>query len=116
ILGAGDILVTATQAGNGNYSAAAPATQALHIAKAPLAVRTADATRAYGAENPVFGISYDGFVDGEDASSLDRAASASTEATETSAPGSYAITVSGGESSNYAFSYHGATLTVTKAT
>jgi len=116
IRGAGDIRITATQAGNADYSAAAPVSRTLHIAKARLAVRTADATRAYGEDNPVFEISYDGFVDGEDASALDTRPTAATDATTTtSAPGSYAITVSGGQSANYAFSYHGATLTITKA-
>ncbi|WP_177195228.1 MBG domain-containing protein [Parapedobacter indicus] len=115
IRGAGDILITASQVGNGDYSAASPVSRTLHIAKAPLAVSVADAARAYGGANPSFDVSYNGFVDGEDASSLDRAPSASTDATETSAPGSYAITVSGGVSANYAFTYHDATLTVTKA-
>src|SRR5690606_6467695 len=116
IHGAGDILITANQAGNADYSAAAPVSRTLHIAKAPLSVSVADATRVYGEANPSFDVSYDGFVSGEDASSLDRAPSIATEATGTSAPGSYVITVSGGVSANYAFTYHGATLTVTKAT
>src|SRR5690606_26174455 len=115
IHGAGDILITATQVGNADYSSAMPVTRTLPIAKAPLAVRTSDATRAYGEANPAFEVSYDGFVDGEDASALAAQPTATTEATGTSAPGSYAITIAGGESDNYAFSYHGATLAVTKA-
>src|SRR5690606_20715993 len=115
ILGAGDIVIAASQEGNADYSAAAPVTRALHIAKAPLAVSVADASRAYGEANPSFDVSYDGFVDGEDATALDTRPTAATDATETSAPGSYAVTVSGGESADYAFTYQGATLAVTKA-
>ncbi|PPK99484.1 gliding motility-associated C-terminal domain-containing protein [Parapedobacter indicus] len=115
IHGAGDIVITAGQGGNADYSAAPPVSRTLHIAKAPLSVRTSDATRAYGEANPAFELDYSGWMNGEDASSLDRIPSAATDATETSVPGSYAITVSGGESADYAFTYHGATLAVTKA-
>src|SRR5690606_1759654 len=73
IRGAGDIRITASQAGNGDYSAASPVGRTLHIVKAPLAVSVASATRAYGGANPAFGLSYSGWVNGEDASSLDRA-------------------------------------------
>src|SRR5690606_30349488 len=116
IRGAGDIVITAAQGGNGDYSAAVPVSRTLRIAKAPLAVHTADAARAYGEADPAFELTYDGFVNGDDATALDTRPVASAEATETTVPGSYAITVSGGVSANYAFSYHGATLTVTKAT
>src|SRR5690606_2842073 len=115
IHGAGDILITATQVGNADYSAAAPVTRTLHIAKAPLKVSVADASRAYGEENPVFELTYEGFVNGEDAPALTVQPAAATDATATSAPGDYAITIAGGESSDYAFTYHGATLTITKA-
>ncbi|PPL00412.1 MBG domain-containing protein [Parapedobacter indicus] len=112
---AGEVVIAASQDGSLEYAAAAAVSRTLHIVRAPLSVSIQDAKRAYGEANPAFEVSYDGFVSGEDASSLDRIPSAATDATETSVPGSYAITVSGGESADYAFTYHGATLTVVKA-
>src|SRR5690606_20260595 len=50
-----------------------------------------------------------------DASSLDQEPSVATEATETSVPSSYVVTIGGGESANYALRYREATLTVVKA-
>src|SRR5690606_36570840 len=61
IHGAGDIRITASQAGNGDYAAAVPVTRTLHISRAPLSVGVADATRAYGEADPAFEITYDGF-------------------------------------------------------
>ncbi|WP_325636740.1 gliding motility-associated C-terminal domain-containing protein [Parapedobacter sp.] len=115
IHGAGEVVVTATQGGNADYPAAVPVSRTLHIARAPLSVRTSDATRAYGGDNPSFELTYEGFVNGDDAPALAIQPAAATESTATSAPGDYAITITGGESANYAFTYHGATLTITKA-
>lgn len=115
IHGAGEVLVTAAQAGDMEYAAAAPVSRPLHIAKAPLEVSVTDATRAYGENNPAFGLTYSGFVNGDNASKLTVQPVAATEATGTSTPGSYAISISGGQSANYAFTYHPAVLTVTKA-
>ncbi|GGC39442.1 hypothetical protein GCM10011386_34390 [Parapedobacter defluvii] len=115
IHGAGDIQVIATQSGDLEYAAAVPVIRVLRIAKTPLTVGIPDATRAYGESNPAFVISYNGFVNGDNPSSLETQPQASTEATEGSVPGSYAIAVSGGKAANYAFTYQEATLTVTKA-
>lgn len=115
IHGAGDILVTATQAGNVEYAMAEPVTQALRIRKAPLVVSTDNAIRTYGAGNPVFGLTYSGFVGGDDASILTKQPVATTEGVVSSVPGDYAITVGGGLSEDYVFTYRPGILTITKA-
>ncbi|MBK1442691.1 gliding motility-associated C-terminal domain-containing protein, partial [Parapedobacter sp. ISTM3] len=115
IHGAGEVVITVTQAGDLEYGPANPVSRTLRIARAPLRVSVADATRAYGQPNPAFGLSYSGFVNGEDASALAVQPAATTAAMETSGPGSYAVVLGGGESDNYAFAYSGGTLTITKA-
>lgn len=86
----------------------------LTVTPAPLMVTTS-ATRTYGAENPAFTLSYEGFKNGEDENVLTTKPTAATEATATSAVGTYPVTVSGGEAQNYAITYSEGTLTVTKA-
>src|SRR5690606_10825811 len=69
-----------------------------------------------GAANPTFTIAYSGFVNGDNASVINSAPSATTTATPTSGVGTYPITVSGGADDNYAFNYVPGVLTITKAT
>ena len=88
----------------------------LTVSQAALTATVADATRAYGIDNPAFTIGYTGFVNGEDASVIDIAPTTSTEATSTSAPGTYAIAIAGGTDNNYAITQVDGTLTVNKAT
>ncbi|MBX2966255.1 MAG: gliding motility-associated C-terminal domain-containing protein [Cyclobacteriaceae bacterium] len=88
----------------------------LTVNKAVLTATANNQSRVYGAANPVFTISYTGFVNGEDASVIDSAPVATTAATVTSNVGTYPITVSGGSDNNYSFTYSAGTLTVTKAT
>src|SRR5690606_36238697 len=86
------------------------------ITKATLTVTAQNASRAYGAANPVFTFTYSGFVNGETATVLTSTPTASTTATQTSAVGTYPITVSDGVDDNYAFNYVPGVLTITKAT
>lgn len=90
----------------------------LAVNQAPLTVKAADATRVVGEPNPVFELVYTGFVNSDDASSLDVVPVASCEADELSEPGNYDILVSGGSDNNYYFIYDATTgvLTVTTAT
>src|SRR5690606_12563965 len=111
-----DIRIEAGQSGNADYAEASPAAQRMHIGRAPLSVGVAAAARAYGEGNPAFELTYSGFVNGEDASALTAVPAAVTQATETSAPGIYGVTVGGGQSSNYTFSYSAGTLEISKAT
>jgi len=86
----------------------------LTINKAPLTAKADDKSRTYGLANPVFTISYSGFVNGDDQSDI-APPTGTTPATLTSNIGSYSISLSAGASSNYNFIYQTGTLTVTPA-
>jgi hypothetical protein len=87
----------------------------LAITAAPLSVTANNATKVYGQLNPVFTVSYSGFVNGDTASSLGGTLSFSTPATASSSVGSYAITPSGLTSTNYTITFVNGTLTITPA-
>ena len=86
----------------------------LTITKAPLTVTAKDCSREQGQANPTFEVTYSGFKNNETEAVLDRKPTASTTATDSSAPGQYVITVSGGEAQNYDFKYVNGILTVTE--
>jgi len=89
----------------------------LEVKKAELTV-TADAqTKVYGDVNDVMTFQYSGWQNEDDAADLTTAPTASTTVTVTSPVDVYtdAITVSGGVSDNYSFSYFAADYEVTKA-
>ena len=85
------------------------------ISPAPLKAKVNNASRTYGEANPNFTITYSGFVNGEDESVLSSKPVATTSANEKSEVGTYPITISGGESQNYAIEYEQGELTVNKA-
>ena len=85
------------------------------ITKAPLKVTAGSYTMTYGEELPEFELIYDGFVNGEDSTVLDSQPVIACEAGEHPDAGEYAITVSGGEATNYDLSWQSGTLTVEKA-
>ena len=87
----------------------------LSVLKAVLAVSPNDTTRRYGSANPLFTLSYEGFVNGEDESVLDTIPGATTLADSLSSIGSYAISASGGSDNNYSFNFADGTLTISKA-
>jgi hypothetical protein len=72
-----------------------------------------DTSRAQGVANPVFTISYTGFVNGDDVGVIDSLPTASTTATTSSEPGTYVIDLTGGVDDNYAFNLVNGTLTIT---
>ncbi|UKJ08571.1 MBG domain-containing protein [Solitalea lacus] len=111
---AGTVTITASQGGNAVYKPVS-VSQILTIGKANLTVSADNKSKAYGAFNPALTVSYSGFVNGDNASSLTTAATATTNATSASAAGTYAITASGAASSNYTFAYQNGNLTVDKA-
>ncbi len=84
----------------------------LEIAKKELMVRADDQSRIFGQTNPVFSIAYAGFVNGEGTNVLDNLPTAGTAATTASAPGGYAITLTGGSDNNYEFNLSPGTLTI----
>ncbi len=87
----------------------------LTINKKGLTVTADNKQRCQFEPNPELSFSYNGFVNGEDAESLTVQPTISTTAIENSAPGTYPITLGGGESPNYAFTYVNATLTVVRS-
>ncbi|MFZ4859985.1 MAG: MBG domain-containing protein, partial [Desulfuromonadaceae bacterium] len=116
IIGAGQTLITASQAGDSNY-ASATAQQFLNVKPALITVSAAGATRAYGASNPSLTPTYSGFVNGEDQTKLAGSPQLDTIADTTSPVNSYPITVAAGNlfSANYTFTYQEGTLTVNRA-
>jgi hypothetical protein len=97
-----------------NYAVTTNAGQLL-IQAAPLGVTANNQTRIYGITNPILTLSYTGLAPWDTAASLTTAPVGATTATTASTIGNYPITVSGGVSPNYNFSYTNGTLSVTKA-
>jgi outer membrane protein assembly factor BamB len=116
ITGAGLSNVTAFQEGDSTYNAANDVVQSLNVNKKDLTVTADSKTRNYGDVNPEFIISYNGFVNGDEASCLDIVPTATTLANTSSLAGDHTITVSGGSDNNYAFTYVNGTLTITPVT
>ena len=98
-----------------NYSAIETMVD-VEIKKVLLQVSVANATKAYGTENPDFSLSYDGFVNREDSDDLTIKPTGISLADKTSILGNYDITISGGVSTNYSFEYGSGTLEIEKGT
>ena len=114
VKGAGTATITAAQAGNGDYKAFSREFS-LAVGKAALTITANDCTKVEGEENPELTVSYEGFVNDDDASVLTQQPVVTTEATTASPAGSYPITVSGAAAANYDISYVAGTLTVEEA-
>ncbi|RYE20786.1 MAG: hypothetical protein EOP51_17095, partial [Sphingobacteriales bacterium] len=108
IVGAGTTTITA-KSGTTSQS------QVLTVNKAPLKVTADNKTKAYGAAIPALTLTYSGFVNGDTFAKLTTAPKASTKATTASTVNTYPITIAGGVSSNYDFTYTPGVLTVNKA-
>jgi hypothetical protein len=87
---------------------------ALTINPAPLSVTADDASRPYGATNPVFAGTITGFVNGEDSNVLSGALTLASSAGATSPVAAYAIVPGGLTSANYSITYGNGVLTVTQ--
>jgi len=87
----------------------------LTVTKALLIVTADNKTKVYGAALPTLTITYSGLTNGDTPASLTTQPVPATTATNSSAAGSYPITVSGGVASNYSFSYTAGSLTVSQA-
>ena len=84
----------------------------LTIDPCKLVIATKNYTRRYGEENPVFEITYEGFVNGENESNLLKKPDIKCVANAKTDVGEYPITLSGAESDNYSFEYNNGTLTI----
>lgn len=87
----------------------------LNVNKATLTVTAENGVRLYGDANPVIGVSYGGFKNGQTSAVLTTQATATSAATLTDNVGTYATTASGAAAQNYNFNYVNGTLTVNKA-
>lgn len=85
------------------------------IKAAPLTIKIDNVEREYGEENPTFTYSYEGFINGEDETSLSSLPKITTSASKTSDVGTYTISGSNAASSHYSISYSTGTLSITKA-
>lgn len=112
ITGAGTAIITVSQAGNAGYFPAADVQRTLTVNKVNLTVRVMDTTRLQGQANPVFRVTYTGFVLGETETNLSTIPVISTTAETQSAPGYYTLTPGGGVSQNYNFIYVAGRLTI----
>lgn len=112
IVGAGTCAITASQGGNIIYDSATSVTVTLTVSPAPLVIGVVDTLKNQLQPNPVFRITYSGFVYSDGPSSLLTPPVATTTATTSSSQGTYPITVSGAVSDNYAITYQGGTLTI----
>ena len=112
IVGAGEGNIMAFQNGNNNFASALPVIQPIVVFKANLIVTAQDTSRQEGMNNPEFRLSYSGFVNGDDTSTLSVKPYASSTAESSSLPGNYPIIVSSGSDPNYNFTYINGTLTI----
>ena len=110
IVGAGSTDITASQLGNEQF-ASAEVSQTLTVTQAALTATAMDKSKTYGDANPEFTITYDGFVNGDDVTSITEPM-AETIANATSDVGDYDITLTGGSASNYIITNTNGTLTI----
>lgn len=82
------------------------------VTKRDLTVKANDCQRLYREENPEFGITYTGFVNGDGEESLSNRPTLQCSATVESNAGDYPIVVSGGKADNYNLICSNGTLTV----
>ena len=88
----------------------------LTIIQAPLTVGVVDVTITEGEDIPTFTLKYSGFRNNDYANrAFTKKPTATTTATSSSAPGTYPITISGGEAKNYELTYKPGTLTIEPA-
>lgn len=84
----------------------------LTVNKAPLTITANNESKAAGTANPVLGVTYNGFVNSDNATSLTVQPTAVTTAVFSSPAGTYPITVGGAVAANYNITYLPGVLTV----
>jgi gliding motility-associated-like protein len=106
--------ITVSNAASPNYSIKY-VNGTLTINKVALKIAAVPVTVSYGQPMGVLGATYTGFVNGDTFSSLNPQPTFATTATQSSAAGSYTITVSAAADSNYTISYTNSTYRITAA-
>ena len=115
IMGAGTATITAQQLGNqGLIPAAAPTAVTISVAKAPLTISADTLTISQLDPMPELTMSLSGFVNGDDASTLDELPSIATAA-DASEAGTFDITLTGGHDANYTYTLVNGQLIVNPA-
>ncbi len=115
IVGAGTSVITASQAGNIDYTAATAVSETLTVDKAPLNIKANSQKIAYGSTIPTLTVTYTGFVNGETSAVLSTQPTITTTALTTSPAANYPITAGGAAAANYTITYTAGTLTIGKA-
>lgn len=96
----------------GNYKLPTANTTTFAISKAALTITADDKNVIYGSAAPTYTYSYSGFVNDETAEVITTAPTVTCSYTSNSNAGTYDIVPSGGEATNYSFTYENGTLTV----
>lgn len=112
ITGAGTTVITAMQAGSDGFFPAPNVARTLTVNKANLTIKANDAIKTTGEANPVFTMTYTGFVLGQTATNLTTQPIVSTTATTNSSPGYYDLVPGGAVTQNYNITYTNGRLTV----
>jgi gliding motility-associated-like protein len=84
----------------------------LTVTPAPLTITAVDAAKNYGSQNPVFSVTYSGFVNGDSEAQLTKLPAISTTATTGSDGGKYPIKASSASALNYLITYVDGVLTI----
>lgn len=116
VSGVGKYPVTASDGVADNYDVTKYNPGMLTISKRDLTAKANDSERLYGEENPEFGISYIGFVNGDTETALATKPVAECNATKASNVGTYPIVVTGGDAENYNFVYQDGSLKINPLT
>jgi hypothetical protein len=115
ITGAGNVIITAVQAGNSLHAPATPVPQTFTVQKIVLNVKADNKSKNQGEANPPFTVSYKGFVNNEDAGALTTLPTVTTTATGISLAGTYTLIAQGAASNNYTIQYQQGVLTILPA-
>lgn len=103
ILKTGTTTITATQEGDDQTSAAEPIAQTLIVNAVLLTIEADNFSKIYGESDPELSVSYSGFINGDDQTSLD--GSLVVRRAEGESVGDYPISVSGYTSDKYTINY-----------
>ena len=95
-----------------NYNVSYVNSGKLTVTKAMLTATARSCMKRQGEDNPTLVIDYEGFKNNETTLALTKVPVATTTATLNSTPGTYPITISGGQAINYDFTYISGTLTI----
>jgi len=120
--GAGAVLAAGTHPLSATFTPDDPANynsittpNSIEVTPAALTVTANNATKAYGAAMPTFGVTPSGLVNGDTLADLGGTLTFDTTANATSGVGTYPVTPSGLTSPNYLIAFADGTLTVTRA-